>query len=186
MAKDGIEKIKKKILGDADAEVKRIKQEAADEVSKIKKKNAAERKSYKDRFEERTVALVESYKQKTLAQARLDAKKSILQEREQLIDAAIARAIEGLDRKGKAYERFLDAILSENKPQLSGKITITCNKVDKPLVSKLAKGATVVEGDLDAGLILADSKGKRVDESLDALLARKRDEVRQAVAGMMQ
>jgi vacuolar-type H+-ATPase subunit E/Vma4 len=53
MAKDGIEKIKKKILGDADAEVKRIKQEAADEVSKIKKKNAAERKSYKDRFEER-------------------------------------------------------------------------------------------------------------------------------------
>jgi vacuolar-type H+-ATPase subunit E/Vma4 len=43
-----------------------------------------------------TVALVESYKQKTLAQARLDAKKSILQEREQLIDAAIARAIEDL------------------------------------------------------------------------------------------
>lgn len=181
----GIDKIKTKILGDADAEVKKVKEAAREEVSKIAKKNKDEQKEYKAHFEERTIALVESFKQKTLAQARLDAKKSILQEREALIDEAIASIVEKLDRKEKAYERYLAESIKENKAFLSGKITITCNKADKALVERLEKGAKIVEGELDGGLIFEDSKGKRIDESIDALLSRKRDEIRQTVANIM-
>lgn len=184
MAKNkGIDKIKKKILADADAKVKRIKAATTKEVTKISAQHKKERERYKERYEEQTAALVQSYKQKSLAQARLDAKKRNLREREKLIDAFVTEVITMRDARG--YERFLKKIIKENLAEL-GRVTISCAKRDVAIVEKLAPKVDVRVTDIDGGLIFEDASGKRVDESLQALLSRRRDEIRQEVARFMK
>lgn len=183
----GIEKIKKKIMAEAAAEVKKTRDVAKQEASRIRKRNKEERDAYERRYKERSAALVESYKQKTLAQARLDAKKEGLQKREELIDAFISEVLEELDHAGKAYERLLQELFKENLPYLEGSVTITCAERDVSLVKRLTtKGEVRTSKELSGGLLLEDGSGKRIDESLDAILGRKRDEIRQAVATIME
>lgn len=184
--KTGIENITEKIVAETDAEAKRIKETAKRETAKVEKQSKARQEEHKRRFDERTEVLLASLTQKSLAQARLEVKKRHLRKREELIDGFIGDVFAEMDRKGKEYERFIAAILAENLAHLSGAITITCAKQDVPLAIKLAKDASVKAGNVDGGIILEDATGKRIDESFDALLARKRDAIRQAAAVLME
>lgn len=186
----GIEKIQKKILGDAEATAKEIRDQARKKVNAFKKARKKEAAAYEEKFKERTALLVENYIQESMAQARLDVKKSLLAEREAIIKEAIQDALQSIDHKSKAYEEFLARIIKEQKATLHGKLTFTCSKNDQRLVEKLvekyAKGAKVTTSTaLTGGLLVEEEGGRRVDESLEALLKRKRDVIRQEIAKIL-
>lgn len=175
----GTSAIKQRIKKEADARIKEIERGAAEEVKRLDEAAKRERAKTKEREEAQTDAQATLLEQKLLAQARLEAKKALLAEREALIDKAIEHALQEL---GKEYEQHVTTVLHEQLAHLSGTVTVECNKCDHALVTKHAKGATVKEAPISGGVILTDSKGKRIDESIDALLDRRRNDVRQAVA----
>ncbi len=183
---DGIEKIKRKIAADAAAEAKKVAKAAKQEATLIKKRGKERRAELVARHEERMSSLLENHRQKTLAAARLDAKKTVLAERERLIEILIEESIRSIDHAGDAYRRFLERTLANALPRLTGDgITIRCAQQDIALVSRLATRANILAAPLEGGVILEDASGRRIDESLRAVIARRRDTLRQEAAAIL-
>lgn len=173
-----IDKIKKKITKSADARITEITERADAEIKEITTKEAQRRTAYEHHYRERTEALVQLHRQKTLAQARLEAKKAALQERERIIDEFLTEAFQN---PGAQYAKYLEQAYKEGAKLLDGKLSIECSKGDFATVKKFASG-TIKEAPISGGLILTDTSGKKLDESFDALLDRKRNDVRQEIA----
>ena len=79
----------------------------------------------------------------------------------------------------------METIIKDSKENLSDDVTISCNKRDMKIVEEIAAKqkmkAQFEESDISGGAILTDSEGRKVDESLQLVLERKRDEIRQEI-----
>ncbi len=181
----GIEKLKKKIMGDADEIVKSRLRESRKERKSLQEKQRQFLKEYEQSYEERTRALVRALQQQSLAKARLEAKKAYLIKREEIINGLVTEVLEELDHSGREYEHFLKDILERTLPQLGSHVTIRCCQADTSLVKRLTKNNIIADDTIGAGLILEDTTGKRVDESISALLQRKKDEIRKVMVNIL-
>lgn len=186
--KNGFENIKKKIISDAEREAKKLMDEAEAKAKEMidAKKEAIE--SYKAGEQENIKRKAKLYQDKELAQARLKAKREFLEAREKLLDELIAEFTKNFERD-KLYEGFIEKTLKENKNVLGKNVTITCDTRDKETVEKLAKKtgyeAEVRTSKITGGVILEDEEGKRVNESLESIMQRKKREVRNRLASMI-
>ncbi len=180
---EGIEKIKKKIMNDADSQVKEIVKEAEKEIQKINDNNKRKLDDYKKHFDERTNAMIKFYEQKTLALARLKVKKENLLKREDIINNFMDKITDYL--KGKEYKDFLKAILKSVIKDLGENLKIKCNKNDVKTVKEIAEkegiNADVNEIEITGGMIFEDEQGRKINESLAIIIERKRNQIRQKI-----
>jgi V/A-type H+-transporting ATPase subunit E len=185
---EGIEKIKEKIIADANTEIRSINKEIDAQIEEINMQNEGileeiKKKGMKEK--DREVSLI---RDKALAQARLKAKRVYNEKRENIISGIIEKGIEQALKSDK-YHGFLEKLIKENKSLLEKDLIVYCNERDKDVVSSIIKrlglNAKVAVSDISGGVILEDKTGKRVNQSLSSVLDRKRDELRHNLISML-
>lgn len=185
---EGIEKIKEKIIAEADTEIKKIDNELKAQVDEIKKENKEVVGEIKRKGEAEKEHEIKLFRDKTLAQARLKVKRNYLETREAIINEFIEEGAEKAVKKD-SYKKFLEDLIKKNKDFLEKNFVVYCSSKDKNVVSKILHKLRlknkVKEMEINGGVILEDSEGKRVNESLASILERKRDELRQKIISML-
>lgn len=177
----GIEKIKGKITADAEREAKKLLDHAHKESDKISKANKKMVEDYRKRRETEVSAEVRLYRDRVLAQERIQAKRTYLSRREEIITKFIDDALNKIDTKSNEYKSFMKGLVDENLKLLSGDITVSCNKNDMTLVKSLVKKAKVKEAPIKGGIIFADAT-KTIDESMDSVFERLKNQLRQKIS----
>jgi len=194
----GVDKIKSKILEDAKAEANKIIAQAEEEKAKIleKAKEAAEKK--KAEILKKGEKEAEMTKSRIISEAKLEAKKKLLEAKEEIIEMAIDKLKEELaklpeqpDYKDKLVKLIKDGAVSLG----GGELVVRLNKRDLDLiedstlwnlekevenatnkVTVLKKGEPV---DITGGCIIETADGlKSLDNSLEAIFNRNMNEIR--------
>ena len=193
---EGLEKIKQKIMEDAKTIVKEIMNAAKKESDKINETNKSNAEAYKKRAQEKLKSDVKLFINKTMAQARLKSRRVYLEKREKLMESLIEHVLTKFERKSKDYEKYLETIIAKNLKYLTGDVSIFCNKKDLSLVKSLDEkikkaddskisNIKIKEADIIGGLILEDSEGKRINESIDSKFERVKQKIRQDVIKLL-
>ena len=179
---NGAEKIKEKILKEAKDEADKLIKQAKTEAEKINERNKKTEGDYSDKRKNEIKKAVNLFKDKTLAQSRLKVRREYLAERETIIDNLLKGSLSSINPSSKDYEAYLKKIIDNNLKFLSDDIKIYCSNQDKSLVKKLiGKKASIEVTKIDGGLLLEDSNGKRVDETLAVKIERVKDRIRQVI-----
>ncbi|MFH2028009.1 MAG: V-type ATP synthase subunit E [Nanoarchaeota archaeon] len=174
------EKIKNKILQEANNEANKILDQAKKEAKSIGAENKKQESAYEKKRQEEIDKEIKLYKDKTMAQARLRLKREFLAEREQIINQLIEEGAKSIDHSSAEYKKYLKNIIDDNLDLLSSDVIIYCNKKDKTLVKNMTD-KDIKDIDIDAGIVIEDSEGKRIDESMSAKLHRLQDTLRQKI-----
>ncbi|MFH1590591.1 MAG: V-type ATP synthase subunit E [archaeon] len=185
----GFTKIKDKILAEAKSEgqvvIDEAKKVSAGNLERAKKEAAIIREDEGKRLEHDIKLFID----KTVALARLEEKKRFIERREDIISGMIESAVKDI-RKSKDYGKYLKDTIKTSASQLGKGLVVWCNKADvsavKSAASSLKIKAETKAGDMVAGVILEDSSGKRIEETIEARLERNRDEIRKAAAGLVR
>ena len=193
---EGLEKIKQKIMADAKTNVKKIMDETKKEADKINEANKSNAEAYKKKAQEKLKSDVKLFINKTMAQARLKSRRVYLEKREKLMESLIEDVLTKFERKSKDYEEYIEKILANNLSYLMGDVSIFCNKKDhslvKSLVDNIKRGdeskisnIKIKEADIIGGLILEDSEGKRINESIDSKFERVKQKIRKEIIKLL-
>ncbi len=178
----GIEKIRDKILKDAEIEAKRITSEARQEAGfALRKAVQALEEKEKARLK-KGLELAAQEKLKITSHASLEARK----ERTMLQTRAIEEILEGarkklaLAGKSKRYPETLERLASEACKELEGDIAIEVRKADAKLVNpkRAGKKIEIKETLGTTGLIASNSLGARIDCTLANILKEKEGRIR--------
>ena len=188
----GFTKIKEKIISDAKKKAEKLLSEA--DVTSRQNTEAAKQEAEKlKKAERKKIELeVKLMIDKGIALARLNARKAFIKKREELINSIIDEALSNI-RKSSKYASFLTKVFKENAKFLEGNITVYCDEADLKLVKESLKKAGL-KADVNpsnvsngsGGIIIEDSTGKRIEETIQARLERNRDEIRKAVAEFLK
>ena len=193
------EKLRQKIVTDAEAEAGRIIEEGRAEVGKIKAEADAEVAGIASEFSRKAKAQAEEYIRRQVSLRELEARKAVLTEKGGLIDEIFAKALEELrarDRKGGyalTRELLLGAIevgdeeiilSSEDRSAVGGTFAEDLNK---ELVKAGKRGEVKISSDtrdISGGFILRRGRAE-TNGSFGTLLAMLRDEIETEIAQIL-
>lgn len=194
-----VDKIKGKILSDAQAEALRIEVEIAEKVKKIKEEQQGRIETIKKDAEEEGRRLAEDRRKKDIAAAELELRKAFLAQKQELIQTVFDRALERLaNLEGKEYERFIAELLLKAVEEGDEEVLLSSgdghkigdkflDEVNRKLNVKGKKGALRLvreDRDLGGGFILRRGK-KEINCSMASLFNTVREELEPAVAKIL-
>ena len=163
-----IEDLIQEIKSNAKAEVESIIKKANEEAEEIIKKAEKEAKTTKGRI---------------LAMARRNANKYIIEAKEKLINECIEEIKKELKKlPSRQYKKFIEKILKEAIKEMKDGYILASRKEDEEIAKKMG---IEVKGKIDAigGVIIKSKDGsKEINSTFDALLERRRDEIRIKIA----
>lgn len=193
------EKLRQKILADAEAEAGKIIQEGRDQAGKIKAETDAEVARIGAEFGEKAKAQAEEYIRRQISLRELEARKAVLTEKGSLIDEVFAKALEELrqrDRKG-GYSLTRDLLLGAievgdeeiilSPEDRSGIGASFVEDLNKQLVKAGKRGEVKISSDtrdISGGFILRRGRAE-TNGSFDTLLAMLRDDIETEIAGLL-
>ena len=193
------EKLRQKIIADAEAEAGKIIDEGRAEAGKVKADADAEVARIGSEFGQKAKAQAAEYIRRQISLRELEARKSVLTEKGNLIDEVFAKALEELRRRDRGGGYALTREL------LLGAIEVGDEEIILSPDDRSAIGGSFVEG-LNKELLKAGKRGEvkisqdtrdinggfilrrgRVDTngSFDTLLAVLRDEIETEIAGIL-
>lgn len=181
MENKGFLRVRDKLLGEAEAEAKSIMDKAEAEVKEYETAKQSEAESYFNEELEKIELERQLLEDKMLAQARLDSHKRFLSSREELIEKLIQQSIQDI-RKNKEYKNFMKKLLTTHKSVLKQPLTLYVNSKDVSLAKELL-ASTKIKGsvktsEINGGMVLEGSSGKRIQESITSRLERSKDDIR--------
>lgn len=193
------EKLRQKIIADAETEAGRIIEEGRSEAGKIKADAAAEAARIAAEFGQKAKAQAEEYIRRQISLRELEARKAVLTEKGNLIDEVFAKALEELrqrDRKGGyalTRELLLGAIetgdeeiilSSEDRAAIGDSFV---DDLNKEIIKAGKKGEIKISSetrDISGGFVLRRGRAE-INGSFDTLLAVLRDEIETEIAGIL-
>ena|GEM_PF-6880517 len=189
---DGVDKIKKQILLEAQKEIDKLNKESKSEISELKKANRAELNFKKDKITREGDKQAKLEKQRVLSNAKLQAHNLKLQSREKLIQDAFSRAMDSIQRsqaKGDTrYKNSLKKLIKAGKSELGvSKATVSFNAADsKKLGKAIAKSTGCKLGqtaEIGSGVVVKSAKETLcVDNSFERRFERQMDILRNETA----
>ncbi len=198
----GVDKITSKILEDANKEKEEILAKAREEAEKILEQARKEAEEKKSSILKRGEKEAEMTYNRILAEARLQAKRKLLEEREKLIQMALDKLREDLEKVPERddYKDILLKLIVEGVFAIGGgELYIHLNERDYGLLTdetlwaieneaeeRLKKATIIRRGepvDIIGGCIVKTVDGaKMYDNSLEAVFERNIDSIRTKVA----
>jgi len=122
----GMDKIREKILEDARSKARAIQEQAEEEAKKIKEQ------AYSEAEKERTEILNSAQSdglqlyERMIAMAGLDGRKKLLAAKQQMIDAAFAKALEKVcGLPDRQYQQLLEKMIAEAAGNTAGEVLLT-------------------------------------------------------------
>ena len=187
---DGFEKIKETIMSEAKVKADQIRKEKAEETTTYLQEKTTDADEYTKGEESKIVFETKMYEDRTLAQARLNNKREYLKTRETLIEELVKDVTENLARDA-SYKNLLKSLIKENIRILKKPFKISCDTQDEKIVETIIKElkikeATVHTEQLLGGVVIEDSTGKRINDSMSSLLERKRNDIRQGIVKLIE
>jgi V/A-type H+-transporting ATPase subunit E len=193
------EKLRHKIISDAEAEARRIVEEGEAEAQGVREESDTEVSKIKSEFAGKAKSRAEEYIRRQTSLRELEARKAILAEKGALIDEVFDRALEELRKRdrdgGYALTRklLLDAIETGDEEILlspEDRKAVDASFV-KNLNAELQKagrrGEVTISDetrDIKGGFILRRGRAE-TNASFDTLLAMLRDDMETEVAGIL-
>jgi len=194
----GVDKIKSKILEDAKAEANKIISKAEEEKAKILEKAKEEAEKRKAEILKKGEKEAEMTKNRIISEAKLEAKKKLLETKEEIIEMAINKLKEELTKLPEQpdYKDKLIKLIKEGAISLGGgDLVVRLNKRDIELiddstlwnlekeVENITKKVTVLKKgepvDIVGGCIIETADGlKSLDNSLEAIFNRNLNVIR--------
>lgn len=194
-----VETITAKILSDAKAEASRIDAEIAEKVKKIQAEQGAQIKAIDKKAQEEGQRRGEDRHKKDIATAELELRKSLLAQKQELIETVFDQAFKRLaGLRGEEYEQFIAGLLlkvvevGDEEVVVSGKGSPKMGKkllheVNAQLAKAGKKGQLrMVEEnrELQGGFVLRRGK-MEVNCSLNSLFSTIREELEPRVAEIL-
>lgn len=194
----GVEQLSQAVLAQAEAEAKKIRESAEATARQIIAEAEAEARTQREAAALAEAARVKSANASELAATHLEARRRILEAREELIDQMFAAAEKRLQdlRKEAAYARVLASLAKEGAAALEGEeLLVAVSPEDYDLASQ-ALAAAPIEGkrvevrpDADlhgGGCVVRQSDGRALyDNTFSSIVARHRLRLRAMVAEML-
>ena len=192
---NGIEKIKQRIDEDAKVEIDRVLSEAKAEAERISDQYKAQADLETADLNAKAEATAAQREERLVGAAQMDARKTALAAKQELVDKAYALALEKLCKMpDAAYTDTLAALLVQAAP--SGKGTVVLAPEDRERVgaaavakaNELLKGGKLVLAEetrpIKGGFILRDGKIE-VNGTFETLVRLQKAETAGAVAKML-
>ncbi|AIJ06424.1 V-type ATP synthase subunit E [Methanocaldococcus bathoardescens] len=194
----GVDKIKSKILEDAKAEANKIISEAEAEKAKILEKAKEEAEKRKAEILKKGEKEAEMTKSRIISEAKLEAKKKLLEAKEEIIDMAIEKLKEELVKlpEQPEYKDKLVNLIRDGAVSLGGgELVVRLNRRDMDIiddatlwylekeVENMTKKVTVLKKgepvDITGGCVIETADGlKSLDNSLEAIFNRNLNVIR--------
>jgi V/A-type H+-transporting ATPase subunit E len=188
MESKGFMRIKDKIIEEAEEKAKAMNAEAESQAKEYEESKAKEVGSYKESEAEKIDREKQLLEDRMLAQARLNSQKKFLTAREKLINDIIDEAVSSVKRDAQ-YKSFMKKILDTHRSVLKEPLKVMVNSADvdttKQLLDKAGLNGEVQKTDITGGMIIEDSEGKRIKESLASRLEMSKDEIRIKIANLL-
>ncbi len=172
-----LEKIKQKILDEAKEASEKTKSVYQEKVDEIVSDNKKEMETISQKKDDEINAEIVLFKKNAIARQKLSLQSKYLVRREEIFNSLLTDALKSVD--ANLVKEYMKTVLDENK-DLSGKVTVTCSKEYIEFVNSNTKFSNfeVIESKDDSFTIASDS-GLRINGSLNALVERKKSELRQ-------
>jgi len=197
--KEKVEKIIAKIEDDAKAEVERILNEAKAQAAEIRSEAEAKAKAKKAEIISRGKREAEQERARIVANAKLRARRTLLDAKEEVIKEAFSRAEKALAdvAKEERYPEILKKLILEAIETIGGDVEILARKEDKKILSKsflqdITKEAkvkvTLAKDTISSigGVVVRSKDGKaEVDNTFETRLERISAELRSSVAKVL-
>ncbi len=183
---EAIERIIKRIQEDADWKIKEYERKAQGEIEKIRRAEEGKWKREKEKLIATGKREAETIRQMYISKAHLDGKKMLMNAREKVIEDIIGEMLSKFKEYGN-YDNYLKESLESAKEVLGNEFNIICMKEDvskvKDMADELGISATVMEGDVEYGGILAVSRDslKKVDYTARAFMERNMGDIRKKI-----
>ncbi|MFH1442821.1 MAG: V-type ATP synthase subunit E [Candidatus Micrarchaeota archaeon] len=175
----GLEALKQELNRKTASEASRIENEGRAEAKLIKEGARKEMQKRQEKAEKDAENFVERERMRIPA-ARLKAKRIIQDAKYSLVDASLKELAEMLEAKTsnrREYEKTLEALIKDGLSEVGKSALIHVRKQDAAFAKKYGK---VVEIGCMGGAIISSEDGKlRINNTYEAILERKRDELEQ-------
>jgi V/A-type H+-transporting ATPase subunit E len=193
------DKLKQKILSDAEAEARKIMEEAEAEARGIREEARTEAAGITSRYKARARAEADEHIRRQLSLRELEARKAILAEKGKVIEEVFKRGLESLrerDRKGgysltrdlllKAIETGNEEIIMapEDKQAIGESFIEGVNRELRKAGKRGEVGLSEETRDISGGFILRRGRTE-TNASFDTLLTMLRDEVETEIATIL-
>jgi V/A-type H+-transporting ATPase subunit E len=184
-----IEKIIQKINAETAAEINKILTEARAIAADLKKKGDMETASQLEHVRDQGNKRLTIMRNIHLSEARRVTRRSILGAKEELIQESFKRAKEQLQSlTGEQYKNIMNQLIKDSMALVGDKgVATVTREEDKAIVS--ANPGITVKPELTTGiggLMIASPDGKIVvDNTFDAILERKKEDIRTEVANIL-
>jgi len=193
---NGVDKIISKIESDAKAEMQRIKADAAQEAKKILDEARKTGEQEHSRILERGKKDIDTLVNRIKSGARIDAKRTVIGAKDQVISRCFAEAREALGKltNTKKYETVLRNLIDDGTKLIGNDVVVLSNKKDKPIVKKVISGMpksvkiSVGKGDIDVigGIVIRSKSGDiTVNNTFEARLERQKNELRYEISKIL-
>ncbi len=178
-----LSEIKKTIVRDARKEgedsIRRAEEEVEAELARVK----AEGEAKVALAEREAHALIEGERRERLSWAKLEAKRTLAEAREDVVNAAMDVLISRMNAYSgtRSYTQRMKAMISLAVREMGGNAVVHVKRAERKSLS--VSGATVLgDADIIGGAVVESKDGRlRIDLSLEALLNAHRDEVRKDI-----
>ena len=185
-----LENIKSRIQKDAEAKGKQHVDAANEEAQKLlaaAKKELEKEKSTLDFETEKTIKIQRS---RAVSEAKLEARKTVLKAKEEVISQAFEMANQRLKNLGPIEnERFLRGAITSGVNLLGREVVVLCNSRDSSTVTRIASELGLGIGVSSEGIgylggvvVRAKDGSAQIDITFEGVLERMKNDLRKEVA----
>lgn len=193
-----LEDILKKIKEDSRKEVERIKKEAGEEAERVFEEAGGKIDSIKEKIRHDAQISLQDEKKRILTMANLEARKKVLEKKQDLVEEAFQKALNYLKHlSDKEYKRTIKELLLRTAESGEEEIVISLeekrltsvllNEVNETLSSKGKLGKLKLSPErrkFQGGFILKAGR-KEINNTFNSFFQEKREELEAEVAGIL-
>jgi V/A-type H+-transporting ATPase subunit E len=183
----GLEELRKGVLDKAQEEARAQARDADAEAAGLMAKAEAQRKELLDAASREAKEMVEAERGEAIANAHLEAKRELAKAKEELVasvEERVWKELLAVRKNKKEYAALLHKLIEKGRKALqeesAGEVLAYLNADDKKLVLEI-KGVKLARETIECagGAVVTSADGRvRIDNTLEALFAEKRDAMR--------
>jgi len=181
------EKIIEQIKEDSQKEIEQILKEAKEQATGILKEAKKEAEQESDKILSDGTQKSENIKKILISKANQDAKREIMNAREEIIEECFSKAYHELSiLRGNEYEKIVKKLIEDGRGKIGGEFSLLISReADKTIAKDL--GLSIVGKVERSGGVILKSVDSRVtlDHTFDGILKREKAKIRRKVGKLL-
>jgi vacuolar-type H+-ATPase subunit E/Vma4 len=181
------EKIIEQINKDSQKEIKQIHEDTEKQVGSIIKDAKKEAEIESEKILSDGKIKSENIKKILISQANQDAKKDIMNAREEIIEECFSKAFHELSiLKGKDYEKLVKKLIEDGRKKIGGDCSLIISRDADKAIAEDLKLSIIGKVEKSGGVILKSVDGRiTLDHTFDGIFRREKAKIRRKVGKLL-